>query len=240
MGWCFLSGQKLPLMMLVFNNSYDDAKGFHNAFPSKKQFEPPTIDSSSQSTPGTHTGTSSTRGTVPKAKEKKSKAKLQKTNCERRHLNSRDSIFQKWQSWTVVQTILGFWFTFVGCGNLYIISPQWNQWSPYQISGHLRLGYVRLIIHNLWYRSFAFIWTEDFGNPGFGRCGARASHPAGLWVASLGSRCQTAKLPNGSCGVFPTFGGSHKTCVLEHPTATKFETHSSLQYEETIRNPSPL
>lgn len=95
--------------------------------------------------------------------EKKAKQSYKKTNCERRHLNSRDSIFQKCQSWTVVQTILGFWFTFVGCGNVYIISPQWNQWSPYQISGHLRLGYVRLITHNLWYQSFAFIWTEDFG-----------------------------------------------------------------------------
>jgi len=72
---------------------------FHNAFPSKKQFEPPTIDSSSQRTPGTHTGTSSTRGTVPKAKEKKkAKQSYKKTNCERRHLNSRDSIFQKCQS----------------------------------------------------------------------------------------------------------------------------------------------
>ena len=140
-----------------------------------------------------------------KQRRKKSKAKLQKTNCERRHLNSRDSIFQKWQSWTVVQTILGFWFTFVGCGNLYIISPEWNQWSPYQISGHLRLGYVRLITHNLWKRSVAFIWTEDFGNPGFGRCGARASHPA-AWV--LWGFSHLRWVPQNLC-----FGTSHRNQV---------------------------
>lgn len=100
------------------------------------------------------------------------------------------------------ETIWGFWFTFVGCGNVYIISPQWNQWNPYQISGHLRLGYVRLITHNLWYQSFAFIWTEDFGNPGVWK----------VW----------------SCGFFPPSVGPTKLLFWNIPPQPSFEsTHPS-------------
>ncbi len=61
---------------------------YHNAFPSKKQFKPPTIDSSSQRTPGTHTGTISTRSTVPKSTAKEA-------NCLKKAPEFKGFIFQK-------------------------------------------------------------------------------------------------------------------------------------------------
>lgn len=159
MDWCFLSRQKLPLMILVFNKSYDDTIFFHNAFPSKKQFERPNIDSSSQRTPGTHTGTSSTRGTVPKAKTKKmaTKNKLWKKAPEFKGFNLPKMPILNSGSNHLRILVHTHWMR--KC----LHRPQWNQWSPYKISGHLRLGYVGLISHNrhnLWKQSFAFIWIS--------------------------------------------------------------------------------